>query len=271
MDTLNTNLNRISEMDTNYYDYTTRSDVLRYVNFMTENKTANEKPYLLILYGPPASGKTTAKKFMTKQLNLSNNYVYISEDQFIYDTIQYNEMKTKVHLDSIKDYAANELEHSSEVKFLQDEYNKIRKKTKLIIRSLADISMMFKYNIVLETTGAALDWFMTHLINEFHHSNYQIQLAYPYISNLDLLHQRSIERGFKEYRFTPKEYLTKVSPLSLKNFKIIILDNHLGKFKNIYVYDAEKVDIDGGNLKDLLLYYYSEGIVVIQNDHFLLE
>ncbi|XWV26333.1 hypothetical protein QJ857_gp0741 [Tupanvirus soda lake] len=254
----------------NPYDYTNKSDVDRYVSEVTNIKPAKYIPYLLILYGHPASGKTYAKNFIIEKLNLQDNYIYISEDRFAYDTIQYQQQKL-VDLTDIKNISKNELENQDKIKFLQESYNRIRKQTKFLMYPLMGSTLMFKNNVILEITGVGLDWYMTTMIDEFYHYKYDVYVVYPFTLDIDFLFDRSITRGFEEKRFLPNKYFDIAVDRSTKNFQKIISEDNIKKFKEIYVYDTKNIDQKGTNIEDNILLHYVNGNIVKGNPNVLLK
>jgi hypothetical protein len=217
------------------YDYTTPEGVQEYIKFVQSKVTSYENPYLLILYGPPATGKTTAKNVALTELGLASDYVYISEDQFVYDTKQFQELTQRVNIEDLKNLPIEEIINNPEVQLLQQEYNRIRKSTKFLIHVFMGLALMYKYNVVLEMTGNALDWYVTHVVDEFAHYKYENYVVYPKNDNADELYKRSIERGFKEYRFIPSDYFYQTFERSRKNFsKLDDNQSYKKMFKDIY-------------------------------------
>jgi len=232
------------------YDYTNSEEVLKYIHSILPKKSnSNPNPYVLVLYGPPGSGKTLSKKFILDELHLDNNYVYFSEDEFAYHTKQFEELK-------------NNSAHK-QVDILQSEYNVIRKATSYIMYTLLGLALMYKLNAVIEMTGNGLNWYMTHLINEFHHHKYKIHLVYPYVNDVNILIERSIKRGNKEFRYVPEKYIRDVFVRSKDNFIKLINSEDVVKFNNIYVYDAVKIKLDGSNFKQCIIYQYDSGKILV--------
>lgn len=173
-------LSRQSDNKDNLYDYTNSSEVLKYIHSILPT-TSSTKPYILVLYGPPGSGKTFSKKFVPNELNLDNNYVYFSEDEFAYNTKQFNKLKNS----------------NADKETMQSEYNVIRKATSYIIYMMLGLALMYRFNAIIEMTGNGLNWYMTHLIDEFVHHKYDVHLVYPYVNNVDILIERAEKREAK--------------------------------------------------------------------------
>lgn len=245
------------------YDYTNSEDVLKYVNSILPKEKSNDRPYLLILYGPPGSGKTFNRKLVIKELNLNNNFVYLSEDEYAYNTIQFNNLKNTTDLSNLKNLNQEELEGNEKFVKLQTEYNKIRKATSNMVFILLGLTLMYKHNAVIEMTGAGLSWYMTHVINEFYHYKYDIKLVYPYVENIDTLLKRTRERGFKEKRFLTKKYLNDTIQRSKDNFNKLMHSDEINKFNDVIVYDAEN---NKGNFEDRLIYRRKDGKEIINKN-----
>jgi hypothetical protein len=229
------------------FDYTDQNSTLKFIQSILPAKPS-DKPYVLILYGPPGSGKTFAKDLICGELNLDNNYVYFSEDYFAYHTVQFQELKK-----SVTDTLTQEE--------LQAKYNVIKKATSYIIYMLLGITMMYKYNAVVEMTGNGLGWYMTHVIDEFAHYKYGIHLVYPYIDDVNILIQRVEQRARVEFRSTPEQYVRTVFVRAKDNFIKLIESGTISKFDNIYVYNAN----GSNNLLDNLIYQYSNHTVLMDN------
>jgi len=256
------------ESDTkNLYDYTNPTSVVGYVGQEIAELKSNEQPYLLILYGPPASGKTTILPKILDNFGLDKNYIYLSDDKFSYDTVQYKEMR-KTDLTELQDLSAEELDDHPIIKHLQEEYNKIRKKAKQLLYMFMGLAFMYKYNVILEMTGVGLDWYMSTVIDEFYHYKYDIYLMYPFTTNEDLLYRRSIKRAFEEKRFPPMKYFKIAIDVSIKNFNKILDESNITKFKSILVYDTKRTAPDGHNLDEHIIFQYDRPDIVLDSEHF---
>lgn len=165
-----------------------------------------------VLYGAPGSGKTFAIK------DLKPNYIYLSVD----DTKQFT---------STKNVETN-------IEIIQTSYKTISKHVSHIMHILFGLTCMYNYNVVLEMTGAGLDWYLIHFIDEFYHYKYNIMLSYFYTRNFDFLFERVEARSFDNYRFITKEHFMATYDRSTRNFKKILEENNIKKFSNIIVYDS---------------------------------
>ena len=249
------------------YNYQDAMDILRYIGCIINDTNcnihekgnkiqSNEKPYLLILYGPPACGKTFSGEFIIKKLNLKNNYINLNVDQFVYDSNQFQE--SKIDLTKFQNITIDEIDKNPQLQLIEDNYRKIRLKTDFLLQILKNISIMFKYNVVLETTGGAIDFYFKYIINDYYYKKYNIYLVFPYTNNINILFDRSIERGLKECRFVPKEYFKFNFMKSQKNFLKVINKDNIIKFNGIYVYDIKKFDYQKEDFCDSILFKYEK-------------
>lgn len=260
---LKNNLGRSSNLiedDTKFYDYTNSDEVLKYVSSVIPKENLNDKPYLLVLYGPPGSGKTYDKQFIIKKLKLCESYVYFSEDEYAYNTKQFNEIKNNTDLTNLKNLTQEELESNDVIMQLQNEYSKIKKATSNIIFMLLGLTLMYKHNAIIEMTGGGLGWYMTNIIDEFYHKKYDIKFVYPYVDNIDTLLERTRKRGFKEYRFLTEKYLRDTVKRSRDNFNKLIQSDDVKKFNEIIMYDVDKAR---DNFEDSLIHQYKDGVKLI--------
>lgn len=197
------------------------------------------------------------KKYLIDKLNLSTDYIYISEDQFAYDTDQFNELK-KNDLSDLVNIPSDQLEQGEKVIFIQEKYNQIRKHTIFIMYSLMGriedwsqrltplgSALMFKKNVILEMTGLGLDWYMSTMIDEFHHYKYDINIVYPFTTNINFLYKRSIE-----------------------NFKKKLSENNINKFKKIFVYGTKTLDFNK-NANPNILYERDDKEVIVTDPLFI--
>ncbi|XWV26837.1 hypothetical protein QJ857_gp0213 [Tupanvirus soda lake] len=230
------------------YDYTNAQDVLRYLDCRINNTDclrnekgikleSNEQPYLLVVYGPPASGKSYAKDLMIKEFGLSNNYVYIDVDQMVYDTDQFQHFKNTVDVSDLVNINSDDIDTHPKIQMMIETYRKIRSKTNFLLRIFLGIALMFNYNIVLETPGGGSDWF--NIAEELLNNKYDIYLVYPFTNNIEMLVQRSIKRGLAEHRFVQKKYLYDMARRSQKNFLRVLDPLNISKFRAIYVYETK--------------------------------
>jgi GTPase SAR1 family protein len=254
------------------YDYTDSKEMIKYLNCIinglqcdgipNEKTESNEKPYLLILYGPPASGKTSAIEQITKYLNLSSNNINIDVDKFVYDTKQWKDFTKLLEDDKIKNISYDKLDDDPIIQNIAKQYKNIRSRTSFMINILVGIALMYNYNVVMEMSGRGLEWYMTHIINEFIHYKYNVHIVYPYTDNVNMLYNRSIKRGYEEYRFVSKKFIDEVYVMAKKNF-LKILDKK-DNYTSILVYD-----INNTKINDNILFEYNNNKIIYEADTFI--
>lgn len=189
-------------------------DPAQTLNFVKENvkNIYMDNPTLVVLYGPPGSGKTFYKDKIAEQLK--NNFIYMSEDYYAYNTIQYKKI-LNINIDDIQNstfraydkHSIESIEDTEIYKKLQKKYLKIKKRVSHMSNIFTGISLMYGYNVILEMTGAGLDFYVHQIINEFKHYGYILKLYYPYTTEKNKLFERTVERGFTDKRFIPKNIL----------------------------------------------------------------
>jgi hypothetical protein len=239
------------------YDYMDASDVIRYLDCRINNNNClknekgtklvyNTQPYMLVVYGPPASGKSRAKELMIKEFGLADNYINIDVDQLVYHTNQFQNFKNNTDISDLTNITPNDLDDNPKIQKIIENYKNIRSKTSFFIKVFIGIALMFNYNIVLETTGGGSDW--SNIADDVLNYKYNIYLVYPYTDNIELLINRSISRGLEEHRFVTKKYFYEIFKKSRKNFLRVTEPNNIIKFKAIYVFDASKTSFDNSIL-----------------------
>ena len=261
------------------YDYTSPSDSLRYLECILTNSNCtsietgqnmeqNINPYILVVYGPPASGKTTAKNLMINKFNLSDNYVDINVDKFVYDTDQFNDFIKTIDLTPVKTMSIDEIDLYDPVQKLNQNYQLIRSRTAPLLKILIGFAIMFKYNIVLETPGGGNEW--KNIVEELLKHNYSAYIVYPYTNDINMLIDRSIKRGVTEYRFLTKQYMQNMVSRSIKNFYTFITDsNIMSKFKEIIAYDTSKIKLSDDSFDDVILFNYGDNTQDKLNNDFV--
>lgn len=216
------------------YDYKNKNDVIKYINCIA-NVEPSCNPCLIITYGPYGSGKTYNKEAIASLYNINNNFMFVSVDKFVNETKQFIKLKSTM---------LNTVLSSDEISLIKKEYFKIKKSVSRLLHILIGIALMYKYNIVLETSGANFAWYMTHYVNEFFYYKYKIYLHYFYTDNVTVLYNRVVGRDSIEHVFIDSCFIDKTLKQGLYNFnKIILSKQNINKFNAIYVYDATDINI----------------------------
>lgn len=231
------------------------NDIGSLMDFL-KDKYKNDKTtkyrYLVILYGPPASGKQTSriiachmiKKYFMEELTTTDIYETfidtsiddITADVEINNTTVKNElienMKKKLNNNITFDNAKNNINELAESSYLI--YKAAR--PDYVSDLLYYFSVYINKNIFIETTGTDIIY-LEKIINLLSYYKYIPILIYPFINDVNILFNRSINRGLKEGRFlqckSPFGLSTqlKVSAENYPKIKEIIL-----KYKKYLIY-----------------------------------
>lgn len=176
----------------------------------SESKTTNK--YIVILYGPPASGKTVARNIACHLLktyfedsksgdisNIVNSFIDTSVDDINSDIV-YEDGKT-VGSELIK-IAKNAEGKSSEM--LANEagpiYMKHRKTADTISEMLMYFSSVFNKNFFVEISSPHIDY-IENLLTSFGYYDYIPIIIYPFHKDPNVLFERSQERAKKDGRY----------------------------------------------------------------------
>ena len=225
------------------FHYDDISSVLDYVKNRyecTDNKKTTRK-YFVILYGPPASGKTISrklacayiKKHFDEQLSsedIHKSFIDTGVDDIVYDAY-YNEESPQISVkDKLKntidayfekiyikkderfDYLKKNIDTDQELKKIVDNnigiYRKYRND-----RNIDDISALLgiigtytNHNVFFEIASPYIDY-INKLIGTIYWNNYNIVFIYPYTDNTDLLVDRNFFRGLNEGRILTRELI----------------------------------------------------------------
>lgn len=217
------------------------SSALDYVknryNCSKSKKTSHK--YFVILYGPPASGKTIArkiacdyiKKTYKEQLSLQeilDSFIDTGVDDIVYDIKHVDDtnktgIPLKKHFVDLLDNAFTKSHSKSDVKNINNPavqeqlkknieiYFNYRREQNIdgISALLAASASYTNHNVFFETASPSFDY-IKDLINTLFYSNYKILFIYPYTENSKILIKRSIERGLVEGRIPPADFIEKM-------------------------------------------------------------
>jgi tRNA uridine 5-carbamoylmethylation protein Kti12 len=202
---------------------------------LQEKEKEKEQKHLIMLYGPPASGKSIAKKIMLSKLGINNdNYIDINLDDIIGDDNKYRE--------TINTLKKNELTKAEIEQQAIDVYFDTRKKADLVFELLLFITRLYDISLVVEVTGStfcSMVWW-DKILSFFKSKNYKISLIYPFVENQYTLIKRAAERGKQIYRFISDKTMIDSISNAKKNINRILkesIDNQ--RFDNIYIYNNE--------------------------------
>jgi len=229
------------------FSYDDMSSVLDYAKNRyecTENKKTDKK-YFVILYGPPASGKTISRKvacaYIKKHFSESlpiediyKSFIDTQIDDIVYDAYYKEEMPLSVknklkktidtffeqqniqsdkRLDFLKSKTIDTLESkpNDTLEFIEKN-NEIYKKYRFdkniddLSALLGTIATYTNHNVFFETASGRIDY-INNLIKTIYYKNYNIVFIYPYTDNIDLLVDRNYSRALNEGRILTQDYI----------------------------------------------------------------
>lgn len=210
-----------------------------------KTKDANEpntEKHLIMLYGPPASGKSKAKEIILNKLGIeSDDCIDINLDDIIGDDKTY--IKT---INNLKREASDLNTGISEK--IKDEatniYFSIRNTANVVFEILLFITRLYNISLVVEVTGGtycSMIWWYN-ILSFYKSKQYKITLIYPVVSKSTTIINRAEERGEEIFRFVSSESIIKSIKNAKKNIKTIIKNDDINKiFDNIYIYSNDDV------------------------------
>lgn len=225
--------NDVSKRNTNL------EELFEYIKTNVNNKKEKTKEkYLVILMGPPASGKTLARKFASKYIykhlentngndndidKIFNSFIDISVDEFVNDgaVINSTNLEEKTGKELFADYAqkyksllASSVDKNSELfTTLNDEtqklYFNLRPNFDAIGNIIFNLASYLEMNIFYETIGNSSD--IEDLAKNFcAYFGYNLLVIYPHVSDKAEHLRRLDERRKEDGRLVKSEYFEKL-------------------------------------------------------------
>jgi len=245
-------MNKLNFYGGSRYNGDNFNSIMEYVREKLSNTIANKKTkdasepntekHLIMLYGPPASGKTKAKEIILNKLDIkSDDYIDINLDDIIGDDKTYiktiNDLKIEAsdpNTDISKDIKAK----------ATNIYFSIRNTANVVFELLLFITRLYNISLVVEVTGGtycSMIWWYN-ILSFYKSKQYKITLIYPVVSNSTTIINRAEERAKKNFRFVSSESIIKSIENAKKNIKTIIKNDDINKiFDNIYIYSNNDV------------------------------
>jgi hypothetical protein len=249
------------------YSYKSVDQVLSYISKEIKNiELTNEDDhrYCLVLFGPPASGKSKAVDLGIDLINKDRssslkrqNFFELNIDNFVENTDEWDLFKK------------NDLKLEKDIEYNQNLYQEIRTDINQIFELFLHCCILLKLNFTLESTGTNFKWHietLKELKNEFQYEKknkilkdygYSIVVMYPYTENLDMLAQRAQQRSISTGRILTKNDFIKFDFIKKASwsFENLILQN-TKYFYIICKYDGD-IEKEKKNLetKNILVYF----------------
>lgn len=192
-----------------------------------------DKKHLIMLYGPPASGKSRAKEIILNRLKINHDqYIDINLDDIIGDDINYQNK-----ISTLKQNASKEDTISEDIKQeATNIYFTVRKTSNIVFEILLFITRLYNISLVVEVTGStycSMIWWY-HILNFYKSKQYIITLIYPVVSKNNEIIRRAELRGNNIFRFISSDVIQNSINNAKKNIKIILYNKN-DIFNNIYI------------------------------------
>ena len=228
--------------------------------FNQTDTTSNLIPKMVILYGPPGSGKSSILKYLKENLKIDLP-VKILIDDIVIKTSGYEEITDDIinkHAElSAKITSSTDKEELDKIlnRLLTDVYNKFRRLKGCgddISNKLLEESLKARKNIIYEGTGrnSSIDWLLN-VCDRAKKEKYDVIIIFPFVK-LDILKERVKKRygkisSSKEPRLIDDNLLTSTFQESHNNFekianyyntdRVFVIDN------NATITDPNKSDL----------------------------
>ena len=255
------------------------NSIMEYVRKKLSSTIANKKPkgpetpdvpkHLIMLYGPPASGKSKAKEIILNILNIeSDNYIDINLDDIIGDDKTY--IKT---ISDLKKKASDPKTGISQE--IKDEatkiYFSIRNTANIVFELLLFITRLYNISLVVEVTGGtycSMIWWYN-ILSFYKSKQYKITLIYPVVSDAQSIITRAEERGKEIFRFVSSDSIKKSIENAKKNIKTI-LENKNDIFDNIYIYYNNSESLKDTTVKSKdFNQLFNDNIIYMKENNFI--
>lgn len=208
--------------------------LLEYIREINKNKEKTQKQYLVILYGPPGSGKTRAREIILDKIcttynensdQLKKSFIDTSIDDLVNiysikgitgeDALinKFDENLNKNCMDQVlalelydKRKANIKIKEIANINLINcikknikkfnsyDIYSKYRKNIDSLSELLFFLSVYIKKNIYMEISSCDITY-IDKIIKSLHYYNYIPIVVYPFVSNANILYDRTINRS----------------------------------------------------------------------------
>ena len=135
-------------------DYTDIHNSMEYI-LCQKKKSGSDKsePYVLLVYGPPGSGKSSsAINFALDNFNLENDYMSISIDTIIDSTCEHQNQIKEIDRDCISNLGKN-INKDNDIKNIIKNRRIIKNKVYYFIKIFASIALLKKKECLYRNYG----------------------------------------------------------------------------------------------------------------------
>jgi hypothetical protein len=247
------------------YSVTSYVDVIDKIHSLIgdvmQHRHTGSKPYFLILYGPPASGKSRAKELIIQECGLGSNQfvIRVNLDEIITTHQTYAKLLGQMHkhsfdgVNTIGDFDSNET-----VKRFCAAYAQVRAQVSFIGDTLMNIAREIGASVVIETTGGSIGWFLEQFPS---YVGYEFYMAYPIVEEVSDLFDRVVTRGKIEGRFVQQQAVTWCHGVARQKFLDVVIPS-ADMFTRVIAYDSSNLTQEL-KLSDRMLLDITEGKVTM--------
>nr|AEX62287.1 hypothetical protein mv_R82 [Moumouvirus Monve] len=261
------NINGLQVGGLKLHDFNSLMDYLQ--QSYSKVTTQTDKKYLVILYGPPASGKSISryiachwiKNLFEEPSNIEDIYKSFIDtgiDDITYET---ESEKGKRVIELLKENLNNKLGNDKTIENAKRNIEDLASSSWNIYKNyrpdyvselLYYFAIFLNKNIFIETTGSGTEY-LNRIIDMLSYYGYIPILIYPFINDVKIIYDRSIQRGLIEGRFlrcdTPFGLASQMRT-SLTNYPKMM--DILDKYNNylVYQYDSNFPSDIAGQLKN---------------------
>lgn len=178
-------------------------------------------PQIIIMYGPPASGKSFIRNRIVSRLNLKD-YTYLNIDDMVEEITEYKEDIKRCKEEFKKYNYINNIPPSLE-EICTKIYFKYRLQIEPIFNKMLDNALKDERDIIIEMTGNNVSWFTSEYDNIYlnNHKIYEFILVYIIAPN-ELIFKRILERAKIIGRYPSKKSVENTIMNAQTNFKNIL-------------------------------------------------
>lgn len=205
-------------------------EFLQLYRSMFETKR-RQRPVLMVMYGPPGSGKTTILgKVMKRYYNNLDNYAVLSVDSMLLKIAEYR--KEMAHLNASRhELCGGKATCGPFFNRSQETYKRrFRPVVDLWKHMLADIAFREDLGIVYETTGSKLPGVID-MIDHARQEGYIVQLIFPFVEARELSRRVQLRNRNQPRALRPNTALD-MRRSAMENFPRVV-----ERADRVYVYD----------------------------------